>query len=298
MLSILIPIYNFNVTTFVKGILSLAENEEVAFEIILIDDASEMKFRNINSKLEELNNVKYYQLEENVGRAKIRNLLAKKAIYKYLLFTDCDSEIPNKSYLSRYIENLKNKVVICGGRSYSNKSPFCKKELFRWKYGKKRESITAHIRDKNQHRSFMTNNYAIPKSIHEQIKFDETINQYGHEDTLFGIHLKRMKIPILHIDNPLIHIGLEFPEEFIKKTNAGIQNLIRISRKNNFNEIKNDIKLLKISKKLRVLSPLIIFFFMLSKQIILSNLKSKHPSLLLFDIYKLGYYYNWLKREK
>lgn len=290
-LSILIPIYNFDIRTFVSELHSQSKDANIIFEIILIDDASEIKFQEINKELDNLEFVKYIQLKKNIGRSKIRNLLAEQAKYEYLLFADCDSEIPNKNFINNYIAHCKGELIICGGRTYKNQKPFCNKEYFRWLYGTKREVKNANKRTKFANRSFMTNNYIISKSIHNIVKFDENISQYGHEDTLFGIELKRKKTEIKHIDNPLIHIGLETCMDFINKTKKGIDNLNYLTNNYEYPELFEDIRLLKIYKRTSNLSFLIRLYFIIFKKITEKNICGIFPSLKLFDLYKLGYFH-------
>jgi len=289
MLSILIPIYNFDVRSFVKELHLQGEDANIVFEIILVDDASNTNFREFNQELENLEFVKYIQLEDNIGRSKIRNLLAEKAKYEYLLFADCDSEITNSNFISKYIKNCKAEKIICGGRVYKEVFPKENILFLRWFYGTKRETLKAIDRNKFPSKSFMTNNYVISKSIHNLIKFDEEISQYGHEDTLFGIELKRKNIEIQHIDNPLIHIGLEYCHDFVLKTKKGIDNLVYITNNYNYPELFEDIKLLKFYKKTAKLSFLFKLFYMLCNKYIEKKLCGNRPSLKLFDLYKLSY---------
>lgn len=295
MLSILIPIYNYDVRNFISELHSQAIKENIKFEIILADDVSETYFQEINSELQKLDNVKYIQLNENIGRSKIRNFLAEQAMYDYLLFADCDMEITNIKYINKYLLHAKNNSVICGGITYSKKSPKNLNLFFRWYYGIHREKLSAETRNKKPYASFMTGNFFIQKDIFNRIKFNDNLTQYGHEDTLFGIELKRKGINIKHINNPLIHIGLETTEEFISKTQKGINNLIFIQKRNNYPELFEEIKLLKIAKKIYPFRFFIRFVFKISKNLILKNLKSIKPKLYLFDYFKLGYYYQILK---
>ena len=99
MLSILIPTYNFDVRKLIFDLHEQAEKEKIEFEIIIADDASDNAFRNINKETETLHNVKYIQLNENSGRSKIRNFLAKQAKYNNLLFIDCDMIIENSNFI-------------------------------------------------------------------------------------------------------------------------------------------------------------------------------------------------------
>jgi hypothetical protein len=289
MFSILIPIYNFDVREFINELHSQCIQENIVFEILLADDASEKSFREINKSLGSLSNVQYIQLETNIGRSKIRNYLAEMASYDWLFFADCDSAIRSKNFIKKYIEQLDGKDVICGGRSYTEAAPKNPKEYLRWYYGIHREYKTAKERNKHPNRSFMTNNYVITKLVHKQIKFDENISQYGHEDTLFGIELKRHKIHVKHIDNYLEHIGLEDNTIFVKKTETGIQNLVYIIREYEYPELFEDIKLLRIYTKTKYLSFLFNIFISPFGRLIKKQLYTNKPSLKLFDFYKLSF---------
>jgi len=292
MLSILIPVYNFDVTELVNELNNQAKIENVPYEIILMDDASDNNFKNINKSCEQINNVTYIELPSNIGRAKIRNKLASMSKYDNLLFIDCDSKIFNDFYIESYLNNLNDNLVLCGGRIYEISAPVKKELYLRWLYGTKRECANAGIRNINPNNSFMTNNFIISKSLIQKLQFDENIENYGHEDTLFGIELKKNNITIKHIDNPLIHIGLESSDEFIEKTKEGISNLVYILKYyKDKNQLISGIKLLKwyyIVNKLLLNKPVLILF-KISEKYLLKNLKSKNPKLLFFDFYKLGY---------
>ena len=79
--------------------------------------------------------------------------------------------------------------------------------FFRWKYGKSREQKTAKVRREFPYHSFSSCNLFIRKEIIQRICFSEKLLQYSHEDTLFGLELQQLSIPILHIDNPIIMLG-------------------------------------------------------------------------------------------
>ena len=156
-----------------------------------------------------------------------------------------------------------------------------------WFYGKKIESQ----RKENQ---FSSHHFLIEKKIFNQITFDENIQGYGHEDTLFSIELKSKKYKIVYINNPLTHIGIDNNTEFIRKTKESINNLIQIQKKHN---LKN-IRIIRIHKILSylLLDDIIIFLFKLWKSKILKNLFSNKPRLFFLQFYKLGYYCEALKR--
>ncbi|MBK5285354.1 MAG: hypothetical protein JJE25_08105, partial [Bacteroidia bacterium] len=89
----------------------------------------------------------------------------------------------------------------------------------------------------------------------------------------------------------LKHIGLEDAEEFLLKTENGINNLLLISREKKLNEDElKEIPLMRTCFLLKktFLQRIYLFKFRLFYSLIKKNLLSSNPSLLLFDFYKLG----------
>jgi len=287
MLSILIPIYNFDVSKLVQQLHQQGLQLSIPFEIQLLDDASTLSIPQ-NAQLAELPHVYYTPLPQNVGRAKIRNLLAQEANYPYLLFMDGDSMPISEKYLANYVKRLHPTKLLYGGRVYQTYRPKADSLLLHWKYGTHREAKDAQIRCQAPYQSFMTNNFLIPKQLFMPIGFDESILQYGHEDTLFGIQLEKANIAIQHIDNPLMHIGLENNQVFINKTQKAIENLYKLDLKHAFEKKIKLLNYYKLVKRFKMTT----FAMKLNKKLqkpILKNLKSSNPNLRLFDLYKLFY---------
>lgn len=292
MLSILIPVYNFNIVELAREIHLQAIGSRVSFEILIVDDGSGLSFREENRIVGDWKNVQYEELTINIGRARIRNKMAGMAGFPWLLFLDCDSRIARPDYIVSYLALCEKEVVICGGRTYAERKPVDPAYCLRWHYGRMREQKSASDRSFKPWNSFMTNNFVIARSVFDRISFDEGIHQYGHEDTLFGFELQRKGIPVIHIDNPLIHIGLETNEEFLKKTQEGVSNLTMLMHQKTAyrREMISGIKLLRHYawlKRFHLLSLFLLFFSVFKKRI-RDNLMSRHPRLFLFDMYKLG----------
>jgi GT2 family glycosyltransferase len=218
--------------------------------------------------------------------------MAGMAHFPWLLFLDCDSHIVRPDYIVSYLARCEKEAVICGGRTYANIKPEDCSHYLHWFYGRMREQKSAATRNCRPWNSFMTNNFLIARSIFDRVTFDESINKYGHEDTFFGFELQRKGIPVIHIDNPLVHIGLENSGEFLKKTQEGITNLaMLLHQKASYRkEMVSGIRLLRHFSWLRHFHLLNLFRLLFAgfKKQILANLLSRHPSLLLFDFYKLG----------
>lgn len=297
MLSILIPIYNFDVQKLVQTLHQQASLSNILFEIVCLDDGSQDYFKAANKQILAHSNVRYIEAKENMGRSKIRNELSKLAVYDYLLYMDCDSMPINEHYIQNYITHLNPNSLLYGGRVYAAKAPLEKDLYFHWYYGTAREVTSATLRANFPYQSFMTNNFLIPKAIFQQIYFDEQLTQYGHEDTLFGIELKKRGISILHLNNPLEHIGLETAAVFVEKTQKAIQNLYALQLTY---DLGQDIKLLRVYQKLKTWKLHYLFWlgYKLFAGILIRNIRSKRPILKAFDLYKLGYLIDWsFKRE-
>jgi len=291
MISVLIPIYNFNIAKLVKDLHAQLTYANVEFEMILGDDASPHSYN--NEKLIELQNVNYFSLPENIGRAKMRNLLVEKAKYPYLLFMDCDAAVMYSTYINNYLVEISRNVspvCIIGGVAYRAQKPNPKYYL-RWHYGKKRETTDADLRNRKPYKSFTSFNAVFSKSIFEFVKFDESFSTYGNEDTFFGDQLRNAQIPVIHINNSLYHEGLDNNEEYLKKVETSIDNLITLLQSKKIqNHFVNENRLLSTYFKFKrfKVTPLLRLFYKLFLPTI-KNRILKLPSIFGLDLYKLGY---------
>ena len=291
MLSVCIGIYNYDVNQLVKDLCKQADKLGIDYEVLLLDDASKHDFMMKNAKLDFLPHVTYLQNYRNVGRSVIRNTLASKAQYPYILFLDCDAKVTHPDFLKKYVEAAPTARVISGGIEYREKKPK-KNQILRWKYGRLRETTPAEIRNQNPNNSFATFNFLIEKEIFKTVEFDESLSGYGHEDTLFGIDLMKHGITVKHIDNPLRHDGITTTEKFLKQTENAIDNLcVLYDKLNDKQQFVEGNKLLQTFQKLqkRKMVRLYLHVYSLVKSLIIKNLKSNNPNLRCFDLYKLNY---------
>lgn len=285
MLSILIPVYNFDIRKLAGTLLGQCRKSALPFEILCFDDGSEEIFLLKNREISNWQGVSYRELPENLGRSRIRNELAAQASYSYLLFMDCDSKVVSGDYIATYVEKCDPGSLLYGGRVYPERPPANRQLYLHWHYGRRREQIPTALRQQSPYQSFMTNNFLVPKAIFEKIRFDGRLTQYGHEDTIFGLELEKLAIPIHHIDNPLEHLGLEDAPGFLLKTEKAIENLYFLSRSNPI----IDTRLLRMFERLKKMGLSRVLYRTLQplQPFIGKNLKSGRPSLSLFDIYKL-----------
>ncbi len=289
MISILIPTYNYNVFPLAENLQKQCENANILYEILVLDDAStDIKSLEENSKINSLKHCSFEVLDKNIGRSKIRNLLAEKAAYDWLLFLDADTFPSNSEFIANYVAAFpEESSVVFGGIAYPKNDS--KQYSLRYKYGIERECLSLAERIKNPYRSFITMGFAVKKEIFEILKFNEKLAGYGYEDSVFGYELQKNNIPLQHIDNPIIHLNLETNEDFIKKSQLALQNLLNFYTDGSIDS--DTVKILKIYLKLKKWNLLFAArgFFTVFKNPVLKNLASPKPSLSLFDLYRLGY---------
>lgn len=272
-LSILIPVYNWDVNDFVNALHKQGTELNIDFEILVYNDASDQEF---NTAFSNLEHVTYKRLEQNLGRSKIRNLLGKHATYSKILFLDGDSYPKHNKFLKNYWNTQVNdSTIVCGGTAYQDLRPD-EKPLLRWVYGKAREEGS------HGKKGFASNNFFMSKQAFLNIQFDTTIAGYGHEDTLFGITCKQKGYTFKTCDSPLYHLGLESDEQFIRKTKEGVENLRKLY---NQQKIKaEDSKLIGFHESLKLVLVIKLILFVLSP--VLMYLVKKHYNLKAFDLLK------------
>ncbi|SFN27368.1 Glycosyltransferase, GT2 family [Paenimyroides ummariense] len=291
MLSILIPTYNYNVFPLVKEVSEQCCIEKITFEIIVLDDASQ-NFHVENNKINSLDNCCYSVLNQNIGRSAIRNLLSTEASFYNLLFLDADVRIISNQFIKNYLGFIKgnsNYGVVYGGIVYQENRPE-KNQLLRWIYGNKREALPAEKRNENVYVSFLTLNFLIKKEVFQTVRFNEDIPNLRYEDLLFSFDLMKNKIPLQHINNQVVHNGIETSEVFMHKTNDSLKGLKFLLSKNylpaDYAKISAVHNLLKQTKLLFLIN----LIYKMRKNSFKKNLLGSKPSLFIYDIYRLGYF--------
>lgn len=287
MLSILIPIYNYNAFPLVNEIVLQCNACGINFEIICQDDCSN-DFLTENQKINNLFNCQYTINNKNLGRTSTRKKLAQKANSNWLLFLDSDVIPVNSNFINNYIAFINNKYqVILGGYCYQNIKP--KPEArFRYKYGKEREEKTALERNSEPYKYIFSGNLLIQKEIFLAMNYPHNDAFYGM-DIYFAYHLFINKIKILHIENPIYHLGLETNEIFFRKSLLAVESRKKILIDcDQIEKISPLIKHYKVIKQYKLL-PIASLFFKITKSILKKRILNNNPSLFCFDLYRLGY---------
>lgn len=287
MLSILIPTYNYDVLPLVQELHKQAMDENIAFEIIVLDDASPDKALTAeNQKINLLDFAEYLENEANSGRTLTRKILAERAQYDNLLFLDADVMPTSGHFIRDYLPFIGKEPVVIGGIAY--KELYEKDTELRHKYGKMREERTSAERAVNPYGAVLSGNLLIDKQVFLSNNYSHSHNLYGM-DIYFAYQLYRNGIKVVHIDNPVYHLGLEDNATFFRKTLAAVE-----SRKKLLKEtegIENINGLLKQYKRLRKyrLAGVVKVLFRLGEPVLKKRILKKDPDLFCLDIYRLGY---------
>ena len=282
-LSILIPIYNNDCREQVEALSRQAQAiDGLTYEIIVADDGSKNSPFDLKS-LATLPHVRLIRREQNVGRAAIRNFLAREASYQWLLFMDGDMAIPSDDFVKRWVEEDTGQLAYGGyivGQGESSS--------LRYIYEK--QCAPMHQAEERRKRPFMhfhTCNFMIQRELMLAHPFDERFRHYGYEDVLFGKQLRAAGVTIHHIDNPAGFFDYEDNAHFVSKTEEGLRTL---------NEFRSDLR--GYSQMLtfvdgihiRAIRGLIMLWHRLFGQMERKNLCGDSPSLRIFKLYKLGYF--------
>ncbi|WP_107038832.1 glycosyltransferase family 2 protein [Brumimicrobium mesophilum] len=292
MLSILIPVYNFDCVVLVKELHYQCMEAKINFEILVLDDTS-TQFKPENRIINELKHCYYIESTIHFGRAKIRNELGKRAKFENLLFIDSDAFVDNPSFIRNYIENKDKANVIIGGMKYSDKPP--KENALRWHYGSQREFIPAVTRNKTPYSSLISFNIMLKESVFLEYPFNEDSidiekGGYGHEDTLLGLELKKNNISVIHLDNQLVHDYHESNEGFLKNSLTAVEKYV-YNPQFQKREVVAQIKIFRVFEKVKTYRLIGVLSYIYQKfgNRIKERLFRPDPSIRMFDIYRLSY---------
>jgi len=287
MLSILIPTYKYNVYELAKALETQALKLSIAFELICIDDGSFSDLNKENQRINTLTHCKFIENKKNQGQTKVRHELASMAQYKWLLFMDADMMPKNSDFLETFISNIDDSHdLLFGGIAYQDNQLKPNHEL-RWIYGKNREEKSLLNREKKPYLSVISGCFLIQKPVFLESNNNLLVKSYGL-DLLFTSNLKAMRSNVKHINNPVIHLGIESSEHYLEKNKKAISTYFELIKEHN--HIIHS-SLLKTYKRLKFFGLCSVFGNLTQRfnKRLEKNLKSSDPSLMLFDLYRLGY---------
>ena len=309
-LSILLPSYNNVCVSLVQVLQRQADalrgklGKPFRYEIIVADDGStDAACIDANRVIGDMLHCRYLRMEQNVGRAQIRNVLISESRGDYVLLIDSDLFLCDDNYLYKYA-TLTADVVYggtrIGGKGFAMVDDEANTENLkgnlRYIYEKKAEpSHRAAFRQLRPNQEISVCNLYARRDIMEAHPFDSRFKAYGYEDVLFGKRLAESGIEVTHIDNPVLINEFESNSVFVKKTEEAILTLCRFEQDlEGYSNLKT-----KVSTLGRYI-PLSLFrlWHRIMKNKEKRNLTGSKPNLLLFKLYKLGFFLENRKVKK
>ena len=301
-LSILLPSYNNVCVSLVQALQRQADalwgklDKPFRYEIIVADDCStDAACIDANRVIGDMLHCRYLRMEQNVGRAQIRNVLISESRGDYVLLIDSDLFLCDDNYLYKYATSTAD-VVYGGTRIGGEGLAMVDNEAntenlkgnLRYIYEKKAEpSHRAVFRQLRPNQEISVCNLYARRDIMEAHPFDSRFKAYGYEDVLFGKRLAESGIEVTHIDNPVLINEFEPNSVFVKKTEEAILTLCRFEQDlEGYSNLKT-----KVTTLGRYI-PLSLFrlWHRIMKNKEKRNLTGPKPSLLLFKLYKLGFF--------
>lgn len=309
-LSILLPSYNNVCVSLVQVLQRQADalrgklDKPFRYEIIVADDCStDAACIDANRVIGDMLHCRYLRMEQNVGRAQIRNVLISESRGDYVLLIDSDLFLCDDNYLYKYATSTADVVyggTRIGGEGFAMVDNEANTEHLkgnlRYIYEKKAEpSHRAVFRQLRPNQEISVCNLYARRDIMEAHPFDSRFKAYGYEDVLFGKRLAESGIEVTHIDNPVLINEFEPNSVFVKKTEEAILTLCRFEQDlEGYSNLKT-----KVTTLGRYI-PLFLFrlWHRIMKNKEMRNLTGSKPSLLLFKLYKLGFFLENRKVKK
>ncbi|MFN4124082.1 MAG: glycosyltransferase family 2 protein [Flavobacteriales bacterium] len=291
MLSILIPVYQYDVRKLVNDLHQQCSDAAISFEIICMDDGSDPHFDHTNRSIGNITHVKYIRNTENKGRSSTRNALCRKAQYEFLLYLDCDAAIASKDFINNYLPLLGENKLISGGRIYAKHPPAHKDYLLHWSWGVKRELLDVNLRMRDPVNHFLSNNFVVAREIILKFPFDEEIRKYGYEDVYLAYQISQNGIDIVHIENPVIHEGLDRNADLLRKLDEASENILMLYKESKTGSrpfiIKSRLVHLWLALNKPLVSQIMRFFSFIMRPPVRFYLLHISPSIILLDLYRL-----------
>ncbi|WP_369997947.1 glycosyltransferase family 2 protein [Winogradskyella sp.] len=287
MLSILIPTYNYPISNLLKSLDKVTIGFD--YEILCCEDGSKLYIDENKTVCHSTKNTTYLYSKENKGRITSRKFLAEKAKYDWLLFLDADVAITNDNFINDYYSKYFTGEydAIYGGCSYDLNRPD-DSQVLRWKYGKTYEEVEAKTRNKSPYKFIVSANFLIKKETFFNLISKINGDGYGY-DLLLGALMKSDNTKVFHVDNPVIHKGLDKNSVFIDKVEKAVETNYKLFNDNKINSTENSLlETFKTIKKIGLIRP-ISSIYKLSRSRILKQLMSNNPNMKILQFYKLGY---------
>ncbi|MGN1256724.1 MAG: glycosyltransferase family 2 protein [Bacteroidaceae bacterium] len=287
-ISILLPAYNNVCLPLVEELQRQASLlPGLHYEILVADDGStHQETISQNRLINRLPGCRYIERKQNTGRSAIRNFLAREARYGRMLFVDSDLHVCSPSFLKDYLQ-AEGDVVVGGILKGGDATRLASNLRYRYETDYQRKH-DFHHRKQTGGKDFSAASFLATKQVMTACPFDENFKGYGYEDVLLGKSFATHGFHIVHINNPLLMDKYEDNDTYLLKTEEACRTLYVFRT-----ELRGYSKLILWQEKL---SKCPLLYAVICKAYpwigprIRKYLTGNHPSVRLFNAYKLLYY--------
>ena len=230
-LSVLIPFLRDDPA----DLLSLLEREAPALngqvELILLDDgtADAALTARLTAQIEALAlPVRLITLTANEGRSIGRNRLASAARGSSLLFLDSDMRPDHDRFLQTWaaLTREQSPAVAFGGFSLLQ-TPEDPRFAVHRQMAARSDCLPHTQRALQPEKYVFTSNLLVRRDVFEAEAFDPGFSGWGWEDVEWAMRVSR-RFPVLHVDNPATHMGLDTVESLAAKYEQSAPNFARV----------------------------------------------------------------------
>lgn len=289
MISICIPAYQTDPNELIKQLVTQANELSVSYQILVLDDCSPQPIT-IDTQEAQL-----IRPDNNLGSIEARKQLATHATYNHLLFLDADVALSNHDFLKQYLDHCHTDYEICyGGVTYQKNKPE-PQELLRWHYGKEREAKSVKDRMNDPIQNITSAGFLIQKEVFFNI-YNAVESGYGG-DVLLSYQINKQGFNITHIDNPVIHLGLEIASSFITKSLNAIKTTYLAEEEGILPKDFRPVQRAYLKLDRFYITGIARVLLNVFKNRCIKNLNGLNPKILFLDLLKLNEYIS-LKAKK
>lgn len=229
-LSVLTPFHRHDPT----ALLARMARAPAGVEFILIDDGSSSAslLASVITAAERLAApVRIIVWSKNGGRAAARNRLIEEARGEYVLFLDADMIPDSPRFLAIWLGVLSTQRprVAFGGLSVAHARADDDTALHHHLFARS-DCAPARLRAQKPAQSTASANLAVRRDFLAAHPFDQRFTGWGFEDTDWALSVVK-HVPILHVDNPATHAGLDDVPTLMRKSAEAGRNFARLAAK-------------------------------------------------------------------
>ncbi len=226
-LSILIPFHRDDPVRLLQAL----DGAPAGVELVVLDDGSGLPdlAARVAATVEGLSTAaRFVSLSANEGRAKGRNRLASHARGAHLLFLDADMLPDRPTFVADWLALIaeRNPAVAFGGFSL-DQTPRTRAHALHRAMALKSDCLPAGTRALAPEKHVFTSNLLVRRDVFDAIGFDEAFTGWGWEDVEWAMRVARDH-PIVHVDIPASHLGLDTPATMARKYEQSAANFARV----------------------------------------------------------------------